>query len=173
MTSGIAPSPAGLRGANTVNDSRNIKVVAALIASMTVGGAVLLLLESPRPRWTSGALLTAEQALQIEDVSIALLEAGREDAWDAFDCVILPSGECRWQPRGPNIQLAVVASEGDTLPDVQARRLLEAIASMNQVNGLALSRVRVDPNSDPRVHSDLPPLAHDLLALLLRKSVVP
>jgi hypothetical protein len=145
--------------------------VAALIASMTLGGGVLLWLEAPRPGWSRGSMLAAERGEPIADLTLELLAAEAAALAD-YDCVLLPDGECRWAPRGPHVRAAVVSSGGERLPDAQVRKLLELLGSLSQTSGLDLKQVRLDANSDPRVVGDLGPEADDLLGLLLRKGIV-
>jgi hypothetical protein len=45
--------------------------------------------------------------------------------------------------------------------------------SMTQRHGLDLRRVWLHPASDARLHPELPPAAHELCNLLVRKSIVP
>ncbi len=154
-------------------DKRNTQIVACLIGSMTLGAAVLLWLEPPTPGWSSATLLLAESGCAVEEVQIRY--AGPDAAVDpaAYDCVVLPSGECAWRPNGSRIRLAVIGSEGPRLPPAQAKALLAVFGSMTQRHELELDRVWLHPASDARLHPELPAQAHDLCDLLVRKGLVP
>jgi hypothetical protein len=161
------------KGLPVAADKRNALIVACLIGSMTLGAAVLLGLEPPTPGWSSGTLLLAESGYAVEEVQI---EYGGPDAPvdpTAYDCAVLPSGECAWRPSGPRIRLAVIGSEAPRLPQAQAKALLAAFGSMTQRHGLDLDSVWLHPASDARLHPELPAQAHDLCDLLVRKGIVP
>ena len=154
-------------------DTRNTITVAFLIGSLTLGAAILLWFEPPVPGWSSATLLMAESVPAIEEVQIDY--AGPDVSIDpaAYDCLVLPNGECQWRPRDPRIRLAVVGSEAQRLSQPQARTLLAVFGSMTQRHGLDLRRVWLHPASDARLHPELPPQAHDLCDLLVRKGIVP
>ncbi len=59
------------------------------------------------------------------------------------------------------------------MPDAQCRTLLAVFGVMTQRHGLDLERVWLDPASDARLHPELPAAAHRLVALLVRKGIVP
>lgn len=161
------------KGLFVTSDTRNTRIVAFLIASMTLGAAFLLWLEPATPGWSSGALLMAESARAVEDVRIDYAED--LDAIDprAFDCVIYPDGRCDWNPRDARIRLLVLASEPQGMTPAQAEKLLAVFGSMTQRHGLDLRRVWLHPASDARLHPELPAAAHDLCDLLVRKGIVP
>ena len=58
-------------------ETRNAKVVAILVGSMTLGAAGLLWLEPPARGWASSALLLAEHGDPIQTVHITYAPAGR------------------------------------------------------------------------------------------------
>jgi len=161
------------KGLQVASDKRNTKVVAFLIGSMTVGAAVLLWLEPPTEGWSATTLLMAERVPAIEDVQVQYAEQGAGLDPNAYDCVVWPSGDCRWKPRGSRICLAVMGSDAEQLPQPQAEKLLAAFGSMTQRHGVDLRRVWLHPASDARLHPELPPAAHDLCDLLIRKGIVP
>ena len=154
-------------------DTRNTKIVAALVASMTVGAAALLWLEPPTPGWASATLLMAESGRAIEEVRIDFAASGTLGDPSGYDCAVYPSGECDWRPRGARIRLLVAGSGPQGLPSAQAEKLLAVFGSMTQRHGLNLERVWLHPASDARLHPELPVAAHDLCDLLVRKGIVP
>ena len=154
-------------------DKRNTLIVVFLIASMTLGAAILLWLEPPAAGWSPTTLLMAESVRDIDDVQIEYVGPDASVDLGTYDCVVLPSGVCRWQPHGPRIHLAVVGAGGQRLSQAQAETLLAVFGSMTQRHGLDLERVWLHPASDARLHLELPPEAHDLCDLLVRKDVVP
>jgi hypothetical protein len=162
-----------LKGLQVASDKRNTKVVAFLIGSMTLGAAVLLGLEPPTRGWSATTLLMAERVRAIEDVQVQYADPDAVVDPNAYDCVVWPSGECQWQPHGPRICLAVMGSGSQPLPHTQAETLLAVFGSMTQRHGLDLRRVWLHPASDARLHPELPPAAHELCNLLVRKSIVP
>ncbi|MFQ5805706.1 MAG: hypothetical protein ACE5I3_04565 [Phycisphaerae bacterium] len=154
-------------------DKRNTRIVASLVAAMTLGAAILLWLEPLTPGWSSATLLMAESARPIKDLRIEYTAPNAAGDLAAYDCVVWPSGECAWRPSGPRIRLAVVSSQGKRLPQAQAQTLLAVFGSMTQRHGLELERVWLHPTSDARLHPELPAQAHDLCDLLVRKGIVP
>lgn len=161
------------KGLCVVADTRNTKVVAYLIGAMTLGAVILLWSEPPTPGWSAEALLMAESVRGISEVQIDYVAADDRLPAEEYDCLILPDGACQWQPRGPRIRLGVVGSAGSRLPSAQARTLLTAFGAMTQRHGLDLRHVWLHPASDARLHPELPPAAHDLVRLLVRKRIVP
>ena len=153
------------------SDSRTLTVVAALIAAMTIGGGVLLWLEGPQAGPSNGPMLAAERGEPIADLTIAFVAGDAVDL-AAYDGVLLPGGECRWEPQGPHVRVAVVGSGGAGLENEQVRKLLGLLGNLHQSGALDLRAVRLDPNSDPRIAGDLGAEAADLLALLQRKGIV-
>jgi hypothetical protein len=155
------------------SDKRNVLIVALLIATMTAGAAALLWLEPPTPGWPSATLLMAERAHAVEDVQIEYV--GPDAAPDPadYDCLISRAGNCEWRPCGPRIRLGVIGSGSQHLPSAQARTLLAVFGALTQRHGLELKRVWLHPASDARLHPELPPDAHELCDLLVRKGIVP
>ena len=161
------------KGLSVSSDIRNTKVVALLIASMTVGAVALLWLEPPTPGWSSATLLMAESAHRIDEVRVEFVGPEAEPDPATYDCAILPSGDCTWKPRGAQIRLLVLASDEPKLPRSQAEMLLAVFGSLTHRHGLNLDRVWLHPASDARLHPELPAQAHDLCDLLVRKGIVP
>jgi hypothetical protein len=153
-------------------DARNTKVVAVLIAVLTIGAQLLLLLEPAAPGWSRASLLMAERATPIQDVVIEYAPADRRLDPRQFDCLIAPDGRCDWRPRGPHVRLVVIGSAGEQLPEPQARKLLSVLGSLHETRGLDLRRVRLDAGSDPRKHASLPAQAQRLFALLAGRDIV-
>lgn len=154
-------------------ETRNTRVVAILIVSMTVGAACLLWLEMPTRGWSPTTFLMAERGRPVEDVLIEYV--GPEQPFNPadYDCAVYSDGRCDWRPRQPHIRLAVVGSGGERLGQAQAGSLLAALGSMSRLRGLDLSRVRLHADSDARVDSDASPQARDLRDLLVRKGIIP
>jgi hypothetical protein len=155
------------------SDTRNTKIVAMLIGSMTIGAAALLWLEPPTPGWSSATLLMAESVRPIEDVQIDYVEPGSAEGPAAYDCVIAPSGQCTWRPQGPQVRMAVIGAESGRMTREQAEKVLAVFGSLSQRHGLDLERVWLHPASDARLHPELPAPAHDLCDLLVRKGIIP
>jgi hypothetical protein len=153
-------------------DTRNSKTVVLLIGSMTLGAALLLWFEPPVPGWSSTTLLMAESAGTVEDVQVTYVWPQAVIDPAAYDCLVLPSGECEWRPRDGRVRLAVIGSGADRLTDAQAETLLVVLGSLTQRHELRLDRVWLDPPSDARLYPDLPPEAHDLCELLVRKGII-
>jgi hypothetical protein len=162
-------------------DKRNTSVVVALIVSMTVGAQVLLWLESwmapERLHWEGQTLLTAASATPVSEVELFLTAApvdvqavGNEYAPDSI-CVIESADRVRWIPRGTVVRLIVVADGPDVLSDGLKAMLLRVLDNMHQAGPHAVP-VALAPECDPRLDSELPPTAHDLRALLVRKGFI-
>lgn len=134
---------------------------------------MLLWLEPPTHGWSSGTLLMAESVPGVEEVRIEYVADEATGRAGGYDCLVLPDGTCEWRPDGPLVRLASVGSLGASMPDTQCRTLLAVFGVMTQRHGLDLERVWLDPASDARLHPELPAAAHRLVALLVRKGIVP
>lgn len=154
-------------------ETRNKRVIAILVASMTLGSIALFWLEPPTPGWSSSPLLMAETVRGLEEVRVDFADRADGANSDEYDCVILADGECEWRPRGSRIRMLVIGSDADSMPDMQARTLLAVFGSMNQRYGLDLHSVWLHPLSDARLHPELSASAHDLCDLLVRKGIIP
>jgi hypothetical protein len=159
------------KGLPVNSDKRNAKTVACLIGSMTIGAALLLWFEPATPGWSSNTLLMAESARPIEEVRVEFTAPDADAA--AYDCRVLPNGQCEWRPRSPRIRLAIVGSDSPQLPRAQAETLLAVFGSLTQRHGLNLHRVWLHPASDARLHPELPAQARELCDLLTRKGIIP
>ncbi|MBK8915935.1 MAG: hypothetical protein IPM64_15305 [Phycisphaerales bacterium] len=157
-------------------NTRNSKVVALLVGSMTFGAALLLWLEPRGPRWSGGAPLVAQRGQAIESVTIEYARDGDAVPLAEFACAVFPDGSCRWEPRGGHVRMLVIGSAGAELPAEQARSVLAVFGSMSDNHSLdvrpSAGRIRLDPNSDPARRSDLPRQAQSLRELLARKQFI-
>ena len=154
-------------------DKRNTQVIACVIAAMTLGAALLLWLEPPSVGWSTSTLLMAESVPSIEEVRIEFVEPLTREHLETYDCLILPDGQCDWQPRNSAIRLAVVGLPGQDLSEQQKLTLLAVFGSMTQRHGLDIKCVWLDPASDARLYPELPAGARTLVDLLVRKSIIP
>ena len=167
--------PQQLKGLLVDRDTRNTKVVAALIGAMTFGALVLLSLERLQPRppmWSANTLLMAERGERVKDVLIESVPAGASRDLAQCDCVVYPDGRCEWRPRGPHIRLAVVGSASERLQQSQQKNLLEVLGSMSQSRGLDLAHVRLHADSDPWRFPELSSGARELSTWLAGKGLV-
>lgn len=156
-------------------ENRNANVVVAVIGALTVGASVLLWLE-PRPTSgdtaARGALLTAEAARPIEQLSIAYGRSLLDDERGSFDGVIHPNGELEWNPGSSAARVLVIGSGGDRLHQQQARTLLELVRWLNEHRGLDLRRVTLERSADARVTRGLPGEARELTTLLEMREII-
>lgn len=148
---------------------RNTKVVALLIASMTFGAALLLWLEPSTPSWSSSPLMAGAQRL--DSVRVEYWPSTRALPAD-FDCLIQLDGTCVSRAEGSEFRLLIAGGEAEQVPTEQARALLRVFSSISGRPGFASDTVWLHPASDPRLHPDLPPAAHDLCNLMLRKGLI-
>ncbi len=148
--------------------SRNAKVVVSLVTSVSLGAGVLL---STEPEFRQWAVPPCDPQSPPSEVQIAWVPPERPLDPNRYDCLIYPDREPLWQPRGPRLHVAVVGTGQDRLPREQVRRLLAVLGGLRRI-GLDLSAFELEPESDVRLHPDLPPQAHDLCALLTRKGIV-
>lgn len=153
-------------------DSRNTRVVAFLIASMTLGAGVLLWLEPPTRGWAKSSLLMAENGQPIEHVVIEYQPPGEPVVASDYDCLVFPDGECEWRATSARLRLLVVGADADTLAPKQARALLMVLGNLSQGRRDVAAFVQLDPDSDARLIADLSPQAHALTDLLVRKGIV-
>lgn len=156
-------------------DVRNMKVVVALVISLTLGAAVLRWLETPTPGWAASGgdpTLTAQNGRQIESVLVEYLPPGAAADTSAYDCIILPDGQTVWRPQSSRVRLLVEGTATAQLDEAQLRAVMSALGSMNQLYGLDLRHVELAAASDERSHKDLPSQAGDLWKLLVLKGIV-
>ena len=155
-----------------VPDSRNTRIVACLIASMTLGAGVLLWLEPPARGWSQGPLLLAEDGHTFQGVVIDYSRPGEPVVPDDYGCLVFPDGQCEWHPNSTLLRVLVVGSPDAALADAQARALLMLLGNVSHGRQDVASWVRLNPASDARLVSDLPPQARALTRLLTRKGIV-
>lgn len=153
-------------------ESRNTRIVACLIASMTLGAAVLLWLEPPRQGWADASLLVAENGQRIDQIIIHYHRPDEPLLADSYDCLVMPDGQYDWRPRGRRLRLSVLGTWDQALAPVQARALLILLGNLSQGRRDLGDFVRLDTDSDARVATDLPPQAYDLTDLLIRKGII-
>lgn len=156
-------------------DSRNTKVVAALVAAMTVGATGLLALEGGiwRPADRPVALTALADSRQgIREVLIFLASADVADQPALFDCLVYPDGRCTWRPRSALVRMAVVASEGESVTDSQKEALLAVLGRLSQAHNLTSRQIRLDSGSDDRITPGLPVSAGELRRLLTERDII-
>lgn len=146
--------------------TRNTKVVACLIGSLTLGAGLLLTLEPPGRAWSQPPLLAAQSA-QVRDIVVHVAPEGTD--LSNYDCVIFPDRAPLWRTAGRVMRVGVLC-EGDTpLTTQQAQDLLAVLGAAGAGQH---ARVAIDPASDVREGSGRGAAAHDLLALLERKGLL-
>jgi hypothetical protein len=160
------------KGLTVTSDTRNSKVVALIIASLTVGAAILLWLEPPRRGWSRSTTLIAERGRPIESALIEFAPLDRPISPADYDCLVFPDGEHTWRPSGAQVRILVVGSGAERLATVQKRKLLSVLGSLNQSLGLDLSRVSLLAGAGASTDLDQPSEAGDLLELLARKGII-
>jgi len=156
-------------------ERRNAFVVVALVSSMTLGAAVLLLLAPPRYPWEGNPLLTAERRMAVREVEIAYAPAdaaGESAAPDGLTddttCRITASGGCLWALGGPRVRLVVVGSEEAKLGERQKQALLDAVRSIFGRRGPEAVPVRLAVGAD----EELPAAVKDLRDFLVLKQII-
>lgn len=151
---------------------RNVRFVVVLFFSMTLGAAALRWMEAPPREWPERTLMMAATNEHFEDLTIELAPADSAFTTDAYDCVIAANGEAVWQPFQSNLRMLILVDKTGGLSKLQAENVLKVLGNMSIHGQLALSRVFIDPASDPRLNPHAPSAAHDLLSLLVRKGVI-
>jgi len=155
------------------SDTRNVIVAISLIASLTLGAGVLLWLEPPVRGWSESALLMARNGVPVEQVEIVYVPDSVAVSPQRYDCVIYADGHSEWQASGSHIRLAVVGDEdSERLGRRQAQALLAVLGNLEQGWRLGAGRVRLAPESDPRVRPQAPPATQELMQLLLKKGII-
>ncbi len=152
-------------------DNRNARVIALLVGAMTVGASILLALEPAGIRWGRAPLLQMRNVSSLDSARISFIGSALDTNLAEYDCVILPSGEPIWQPRSPNIRVAVVGSGTPRLPESQAEALLAVLGNLTQTLGLDPRQIVLDESSDPRLNANLAPAAAHLRSVLERKGI--
>lgn len=154
------------------DEIRNTRFVAGLIGGTTVCALVLMSLQTRTPRASGNFLLAAEQSLTVDEAAIEYAPRGEEIDLRAFDCVVWPSGELVWEPRGSSIRIAVVGDESPTLPAAQSSQLLNVLGGLRYNAGLRSPGLSLADTSNAALHPELPAQAADLRALLVRKGLI-
>jgi hypothetical protein len=152
-------------------DTRNTRIVIALIFSMTAGAQLLLWLEPGTRNVAAVPALTASGGVPIEEVIIEYAPAG-EIRTIGVDCHLLPDGRLVGTLEDPRVRLVVVGTDSESLTPVQQRSLLAAIGNMSPLRRPGAVRIRLDRDSDVTRRDDLPPQARDLRNLLVRKDLI-
>lgn len=148
---------------------RNLKVVLALIASMTLGAAALLALEPPGRGWSRNVMLQAQPGSDIQQLEIWHVANPLAYNLVEFDGVIFPDGRVTWRPRGAHVRLAVVAPE--SLSESQALRLLAVLGGAIQGLGLPLDRIALRTVTDDAGRPMATPAERQIRQLLERKGI--
>lgn len=154
-------------------DTRNTRVIIALVLSMSVGAFVLRMIAIPTAGWSPDTLM-AERIQEVDAATIACIPYGEPISRVEYDCVVSPDGEVYWDPRAgvSDIYIAVAGSVNDEFTREQQVELLKVLGSLAQQHNLDLSRVRLHPDSDSRYRTDLSDQAIALRSLLVRKGIV-
>ncbi len=154
------------------SNTRNTRMIIALVVAMTVGAGLLLQLESRMPRapWDASSPLMARQEHAVDALIICTI-GGRESLQRAepdlgeFDAAILPNGECYWrQAAAGTVRIALVAASGGISTE-QASTLLLVIRSLHNLRGLDLARVALEPQPTDRDAA----AAHQAVRVLLAR----
>lgn len=153
------------------DESRNARVVALLILSMSLGTGVLFLLDGTLT-WRLPAALTAQTGARLEQVEIHFLPARAKVGALDFDCVILPDGRREGTPSPPLVRLAVQAGPEDRLTLAQQTALLDTLRTIGRWRYLTPACVRLASDSDCRLNPHLPAAARELHALLRGRGLV-
>lgn len=152
-----------------ISKKRNANVVAALIASLTLGAGVLLLMDPhPKPATRNASLLVAGGQ---RVASATLHYVGTDVDLSAYDYVVGLSGDRSGQPRGRDVHVAVVGN-GAAMSDAQLRTVLFVLNELRQSYGMRDDGVRVGPSCDVRIDSTLSRGARDLFDILSRKQFI-
>lgn len=160
------------KGMHVTADKRNIKVVAALFITMTLGAGLLLLLE-PYPRnWSHEPLLIAQTRNTISDLTIYDIPRGAPLEASDFDGVLYDDGRLDWRPADGATRLAVVEGLSGRMEKEQKRALLNLFGELDRSGVLSLQGIALDPASDPRSYSRLSQHAKDLCDWLVLKGFI-
>ncbi len=155
-------------------DTRNTKVVIALIFAMTAGARILLWLEPGGTEPDGLVPLLAVGGAPVEDVLIEYAPP-EQLVRPTADVVVLPDGQCTWDVQSPHVRLLVVGSDEETLSRPQKEALLRVLASMSWGRG-ASGRVPVPialaADCDPAQRPDVRKQAYELAAWLASKGFI-
>lgn len=139
---------------------RNTRVVAVLIASVTLGAGLLLGLESA-PRG-GGRTMVAERPFDSIEIQFV-----RGVPADEFDCVIQADGTLDWRRRDAELSLAVCDNGQERLSAAQRAELSKLLLGRSRNTSVTLA-----DTSDARRYPQLAPAAHDLYAWLLEQRAI-
>ena len=152
-----------------VNEKRNANVVAMLVASLTVGAGLLLVLEPHSKTGPASTTLAALRGERVNSLVIEWAEEGssimRENAL-RIDSDATVSGSTDGEGR-----LVVFSARGGMSAE-QQESVLAVLKTLSESRGLSDRRVTVAYESDPTHHAQLPKGAHDLYELLVKKAFV-
>ncbi len=151
------------------SDTRNTKVIASLVAAMTVGAAMLMWLEAPSPALATAQPLTARVGPAVTSLTIEFAPAG---AWagspEAYDCIVAPDAAPYYdvrQDRGGSAWMLVIGESGDQLSDQHALQVLKMLGLLHQQHQLAWRDIRFPVGTG---HQQ----AEQLRELLIRKGML-
>lgn len=158
------------------SNTRNTRMIVALVVAMTLGAGLLLQLESRMPRapWDEASPLMARQETAVESMTISTIRdresmRGADADLGEFDAAILPSGECYWREAASGAVRVALLASGEGMNTEQARTLLLVIRSLHNLRGLDLSHIRLEPEAGDAAAA----AAHrDVRALLARKGLI-
>jgi hypothetical protein len=155
-------------------DTRNTRVIIALVLSMSAGAFVLRMIAVPTAGWSRDTVLMAERVREVDAATIACVPYGEPISRYEYDCVVLPDGEIRCDLRAgvKDVYIAVAGSADGEFARPQQAALMRVLGSLTQQHHLDLTRVRLHPDSDSRYRSDLSNQAIALRSLLVRKGIV-
>lgn len=117
------------------SESRNARVVIALILVMSAGALCLRFLERGLHANGRGALLAATSAVPIASVEIRYESEARGYDDAAYDGLIFPDGTYRWATGKSEVRVAVVGRGAARMPEVQLART-EKLLTWLKSNGL-------------------------------------
>lgn len=105
------------------SESRNTRVVVALILFMSIGAVCLMFLERRPDAASRSASLTATTSLAISTVELVYVVEGRSYDPAAFDALVFPDGRYRWTPSNSHVRVGVIGLGAPKLPDEQRIRV--------------------------------------------------
>jgi hypothetical protein len=126
-----------LKGLTVTTDTRNSRVVALLIGALTLGAALLLVLERAvaRTRGGNAPMLMAQGPAAISSLTLYVF-AGDDGAADA-----VISADGRTLLRRLSAEMRVAVEAGDGFADPQKLALIGLIQALSRDNGLDLQAV--------------------------------
>lgn len=152
-----------------VNERRNANVVAMLVASLTVGAGLLLVLEPHAKTGKANPTLAAVRGDRLDSLMIEWAEEGTTIMLEnaiRIDADAKVSGSTDTRGR-----LVVFSPRGGMSED-QQKEVLRVLKELSETRGLHDNRVSISAESDPNHHANLPKGARDLHNLLVKKAFV-